>query len=128
VSELADKLRLQIEERHAKALEALQVLTDYLDDPSLLNGTSTAIDNTPAPAPAQLPVRRRGRNAGGSFRSRVLAVITTEWATIGAVAERTGLEVRQVRGVISAPSLARMLERRNSVNGLEYHLRPGMEN
>jgi hypothetical protein len=38
MNDLVDSLRSQIEEQHAKALEALKVLAGYLGNPNLLNG------------------------------------------------------------------------------------------
>jgi predicted Rossmann fold nucleotide-binding protein DprA/Smf involved in DNA uptake len=132
MSQLKDKLRLQIEERHAKALEALHVLADYLDDASLTNGTPPVVTQasnqlTPPAAKGLAPARRRKRNGSESFRERILAIVKLEWATVGGMAERTGLTIQQVRGVLSAPNLAEQIEKRNSANGMEYHLRPEAE-
>lgn len=133
MSQLKDSLRLQIEASHAqklaKALEALDVLSDYLDNPNLVNGvlpalSSASTSNQSANGPAlEAPARRRRRRAGESFRERVLGVITSEWATVATMVERTGLTIMQVRGVLSAPNLAERIEKRNSASGMEYHLR-----
>lgn len=123
MSDLADKLREQIEARHARALAALKELEDYLDNPNLLQ-ESKGSDGAVQEQPVTRRIRRRTHGRANSFRAQVLAVIGKEWATVDQIAEQSGLAARQVRGVINAPSLARRIERRDGIGGTEYHFRP----
>jgi hypothetical protein len=128
MSDLADKLRERIEAKHAKALQALKELEDYLDDPDLPQPNSAAkeVENhfDPGLLFPQERHRRKRRLREDSFRARVIKIITAAWATVNQIAEQTGLEVKQVRGVINAPDMSSRLERRPSESGdTEYHLR-----
>ncbi|HEY7159152.1 MAG TPA: hypothetical protein VH575_34730 [Gemmataceae bacterium] len=128
MSELADKLRERIEAKHAKALQALSELEAYLEDPDLLreNGATEALSKSSVTSSAMPKTRQRRED---SFRARVLSVITASWASVNAIATQTGLNVRQVRGVINAPGVARQLERRPSMAGeTEYHLQSEVSN
>lgn len=126
MSNLADKLREQIEAKYEKALKALKEIEGFLEEGDdfdfLGNGKSSAAQmNAPATTSQTQKLRRQRKD---SFRARVLKVITASWASINAVAEQTGLTVQQVRGVVNAPSVGRQLERRSRESGeTEYRLR-----
>jgi hypothetical protein len=63
----------------------------------------------------------------GSFRDKVVAVISKQWASAQQVVAETGLDIRQVRGVINAPGLSDRIERRNADGVKEYHWKEGTD-
>jgi hypothetical protein len=112
-----EELRHAIEKQHAEAMEALRVLSKYLS--STPNQPATNGEVKP-PAPVQpIPIGE----ITGSNRDRVLDIIKTDWATADEISERTGLSVKQVRGVLNAPRLGDDIDRQ-VVNGkLQFHWR-----
>lgn len=130
MNDLAAQLRRRIEDRHQKAIAALAELEAYLDDPSLLsNQVATERPSTRQPAVIERSVAHaiNPTQAIGaeSFRSRVLDIISTEWATVQDIVGRTGLTIRQVRGVLNAPGLSDKIQRRSTgQNQNEYHFGP----
>jgi hypothetical protein len=122
MNDLVDSIRSQIEEQHAKALEALKVLAGYLGNANLLNGYAVS------PRQASVPSEKRHRGSSTeSFRTQVLNAIVRDWATIAIIAEQTGLAIRQVRGAINATGFSAKIEKRNGPNGTEYRALPKVE-
>jgi hypothetical protein len=81
-----------------------------------ISNGSTVLDRRDRVAQA---IRQQGH---GSIRDRVLA-IAKDWVAVDGVVQLTGLEPRQVRGVLLAPGLKDRIERRTSALGREYRLR-----
>src|SRR4051794_31846354 len=98
-----DELREKIEARHQKAMEALEVLGQYLD------GEKIDLEPQGSPPPLHKPNRTYRRHSGRqSNRARVLEVISKDWATAQQIADKTRLHIRQVRGVLNAPDAKKL--------------------
>jgi hypothetical protein len=102
-------IRDRIEAKHKRALAALAEIEEYLGEES------------PKP-PDEQPEKRLSNRL--SNRDRVFEYITV-WATAQDVADQTGLDIKQVRGVVNAPGLIDVIEKRESSTGtVEYRLKP----
>jgi hypothetical protein len=106
-----DQLRATIDAKHRKALDALEVLSGYLAE-SVANG----VHANPAPVAKTSPAKKNG-----SFREMVVGVISQDWASVAAIAQQTGLTIKQVRGVLNGPAIAKLLKRRDNNGVMEYH-------
>jgi hypothetical protein len=102
---LVAQLRQLIDRKHHEALDALGRIAAYLSElPAAL------------PAAALSSVGNGTPNSGGvngafrrpkepTFRDQVLSFIADDPKTVDEIVEKTGLTVRQIRGVLSAPDL-----------------------
>ncbi len=120
--ELVQRLREIIDEKHRRAIEALETIGGYLDEvPDRSNGTSTLKAHLrplfEAPAPAALPA---------SIRGRVLDCLKgPEFASVDQIlATNPALDKKQIWGVITAPDLKDRIERVTTPGGAAYRLKP----
>ena len=108
-----NELRKAIDAKHAEAIAALSVLRSYI------------ADETEAPARKLTELSKSPKQpalaGGGRIRDQVLGVLRTGFFPAQAVVEKTGLTMRQVRGVITAPDMKENMERRLSNGVKEYH-------
>jgi predicted Rossmann fold nucleotide-binding protein DprA/Smf involved in DNA uptake len=107
MSTLSEQLRRQIEAKHKEALQALEVLERYFED------GATAQENGDKPK-----AKRRAGN--GSNRDKVLAIVDHEFASVGEISKRTGLDAKQVRGVLNAPGLKGHFDKQEADGELQY--------
>jgi hypothetical protein len=115
---IVDELRRKIDAEHEEAIKALDKLAAYLNRTGA-NGT--------LPATASVSGTRRRKTRTGSIRERVFAVIGSRWATVEMLVEQTGLDIRQVRGVLNAPALIGKIEKRDAGDGKKEYRLPGGE-
>ena len=108
-SPIVEQLRRSIEAKHAEAIRALETLAGYLDEP-------VAQGNGREPAPR----KRAPREGTGQIRNAVLAAFQREYLSVEMAAKETGLEPRQVRGVLSAPALADRFTKRSVEGAKQY--------
>jgi hypothetical protein len=102
------ELQAKIQETR-KLLEALELLAQHYKAGSHSPLQSVQSNGKRPPVP---PV--------GSIRDRVLKE-TTDYVTVKHIADKTGLDMRQVRGVITAPDLKEHFEKRDNHEGVtEY--------
>lgn len=108
-SQLIKQLRRTIDAKHVEALHALETLADYLEESvTLANGHHKAQKKRPP------------RAGTGKIRNAVLSVFRQDYCSVRAVAEKTGFEVRQVRGVVNAPALKAKFSRKEVGDVMHY--------
>ena len=115
MSSLVNELRQKIDLKYQRALQSLHEIEGYL-----------AESNGQVPQPTVLtPAKQSKRKREGSMRARVLEVIRSDWASVNQIKEKTGLEHKQVRGVINAPTLN--VEHRDTEGERQYRLKQQAE-
>jgi len=123
-NELLQQLRAAIDDKHRRAIEALDTIGTYLDEvPKSSNGLGSHIERHGRLAEKLLA------NQAASIRARVLESIRgPSYATIDAIlADHPTLNKRQVWGVITAPDLKDRIERTTGHAGTAYRLKPQEE-
>ena len=106
---IVEQLRRAIDAKHSQALSALATLAEYLDEPipQTIGGTES-------------PKKRAPREGTGKIRNAVLAAFREEYLATQTVAERTGLTLAQVRGVLSAPALKDRFSKMEVAGVMQY--------
>jgi hypothetical protein len=112
-NELVQKLREIIDEKHRRAIAALDTIGAYLDEvPADSNGAVPSVERVTRPASEvalevlSRPVRPVPKLERKSIRSRVLESITGRYATVEEiVGDCPGITKKQVWGVLTAPDL-----------------------
>lgn len=102
-----EQLRERIDAKHAAAIQALDTLASYLDE---VPESRVAHATTQGPARPLSP-------PPGSIRAKVLEIISGHWVTVPEIEHRTGLTTRQIRGVLTAPDVTNVIERRDPPGG-----------
>lgn len=98
---LVQQLREIIDSKHKAAVVALDTIGQYLDEVPLTNKSNLGLQEKAKVVRKQ---KRSGRKV--SIRDQIIAILEEqESATIAAMSEITGLEKRQIRGVVNAPDL-----------------------
>ena len=110
-----DELRNAIDTKYAEAVAALSVLRNYIADESESPPRKPAEPSKPSKPPTLA--------GGGRIRDQVLGVLRTGFFPAQHVVKQTGLTMRQVRGVITAPDMKGSMERRTANGVKEYHYR-----
>jgi hypothetical protein len=104
-----------------KLAEAQQAVKDLTRVRDILTGGSSG-ENESGPTipnpPPKLTTRKRAPK--GSIRDKVLACFRRDFLAVRDVAQETGLDNRQVRGVLTAPDLKASFQRRE-VDGLTHY-------
>lgn len=114
---VSDTLRELIDQKHARALEALKELEPYLSDAPLVPGLAGLLGQPETGKPSPAPVGKRPKHT-----KAVLAIISKEYATVMQLVERTGIEEKRVRGVLNSDRLKGKLQTK-SIDGVKaYHL------
>lgn len=115
---IVEQLRTQIESRYREALKALDVLAAYLNECQVM-----------APPEAMQDVGGgNGDNAtgrrSGTYRERVIRVLAERWMTVAEIARASGVEPKNARGVLYAPTRAEFgIEARKTDRGAEFRRR-----
>src|SRR5579862_3803786 len=99
--ELIEKLRISIDDQYAAAIKALDVLARYLAEDKGKHTPSHSSDT----------------NGDGSLRESVLRIIKTRWATVNEISAESGLPVKQIRGVLYAPTLRERIDKQGHGKG-----------
>ncbi len=109
-----DQLRQAIDAKHARAIEALKTVAEYLEEQQISNGEHK-MPRTPK-------AKKHSPRAGtGNIRNAVLAVFREGYASIRDTAEKTGFTPSQVRGVVSAPALKDSFVKKETDGITRYH-------
>jgi hypothetical protein len=111
--DIVDQLREKIDSEHKEALEALARVTAYLRRTETTPPTRRTKSGKSSKAAVS-------NNGSGSIRGRVLPLIAKDWWSVRALVEKTGLTVRQVRGVLNAPVVSDSIETRDHEGAREY--------
>ena len=96
-AEMVNELQQAIDAKYARArAEAVKTIAEYVEvqAPPAANGQHKAPKAPKKPSP---------RAGTGVIRNKALAAFREGFSSIREVAEKTGLGVPQVRGVVSAP-------------------------
>jgi hypothetical protein len=108
---LVDQLPKAVNAKHAEALRAIELLAGYL------------VEESPVEADGhqKSPRRPSPRTGTGKIRTAVLEAFGREFLTIRDVAKETGFSVKQVRGVVMAPSLKSRFTRKAMEGGIKIY-------
>jgi hypothetical protein len=124
--ELVQKLREIIDEKHRRAIEALETIGTYLDEvPAGRNGSAGL--GTPTSAFVAVTSRLPPPPPGStSIRGRVLECLKgPDFASVDTIlATYPTLDKKQIWGVITAPDLKDRIERVQTPEGAAYRLKP----
>jgi hypothetical protein len=123
--ELVQKLREIIDEKHRRAIAALDTIGAYLDEvPANSNGAVPSVERVTRPASEFVLSRPVPKLERKSIRARVLESITGKNVTVEEIlAACPGVEKRQVWGVITAPDLRDKIEKSQFPGGTAYRLK-----
>lgn len=109
-----------IDQEHAEAISALETLRRYLSHRGYSLEIRTAgangslAENRTRKARSGPTKRKKAKGGKQSFRSQVDQAVQREFRSIGELATITGLEKKQVRGVLYSPILADLYQRKKS--------------
>jgi hypothetical protein len=124
-------LQQVIDREHDEAIRALDTLRHYLTNRGFtleirtsssqppLNGSSGA-QRVKA---AKMPRKRKKGGGGASFRSQVEEVAKREYKSIDEIATATGLEKKQIRGVLYSPTLSHLYHRKEAGETMTFKLK-----
>lgn len=101
---LLEGLRAEIDAKYDETVQALDVISKYLESPSLMEFSKV-------------------RAKRMSVRPQVLAVLK-EWSTLEEIVDRTDLSTKQIRGVLCGKDTRELIERRGEKGVREYRLKP----
>ena len=104
---IIEQLRQAVNAKHQAALQAVELLAGYFDEPLPKNN-------------GEPPKKHAPREGTGQIRNTVLAAFRREYLSVEMAAKETGLELRQVRGVLSAPTLADKFDKK-TVSGVKQY-------
>ena len=123
-----------IDQEHTAALGALEILRRYISHrglrleiiPTSANGS--AIPSRPRKAKRAAKGHRKSTGVTQTFREQVDAVVKDHFCTIDEIATATGLDKKQVRGVVYSPILSEFYHRKKeSSKGMTFKLKAGAE-
>lgn len=117
------QLQEQIETQHQDALRALQVLRRYLEQSELPSAISPRVGTNGASLAGG---HGKSRRATG-IKKKIFALIRTEYATAGQLSQQTGYTLKQVRGVLNAPTLKGALDKREENGEMTYRLKANVK-
>jgi hypothetical protein len=121
--ELVQKLREIIDEKHRRAIDALETIGAYLDEVPAGSNGSNFIAVTSGASSFKLPSPPPGSM---SIRGRVLECLKgPEFSSVDTILARyPTLDKKQIWGVITAPDLKDRIERVQTPEGAAYRLKP----
>lgn len=111
---ILDDIREKVEAEHLEAIRALQVLERYLTQ-------STAKAGIDGSAKAEVADQPEGKKT--SIKEQVLAVIRTRWASTAEIHQVTGLNPKQIRGVLNSSSAREEIDRKEVDGQMVYKLK-----
>jgi len=117
-----DEIRRRIEEKRNRAIKALEEIEAYLTEVSEEGSVEQTTKRLPVPRMTPVP-RRKPSRSGTSIREKVFSIISNDWATVSRICEQTGLDYKQVRGVLHAPVVKDNVEKREAGDVTEYKLK-----
>ena len=125
-------LREVVDQEHAEAMRSLEFLGKYLANHGFTlelrraesNGHATKIQKPELPPKAR---RTRKKAASQSYRDQVSAVVQDAFCSVDDIVTATGLEKKQVRGVLYSPTLGKLYQRKDTPNGKSFKLKPVAE-
>jgi len=106
---IVEQLRRSIEAKHVEALRALDTLAAYLVEPI------TAANGLPMQSKKRSP-----RSGTGDIRNAVIRVFGTDYTSVPAAVQKTGLTALQIRGVVTAPALKHKFAKKE-VDGVMHY-------
>ena len=121
-----DSITLEEIRREAnEVLHAVGVLEGFMAKKRAGAHDANGVAVSPAPVVAHAAKQRKQRKA--SVRDEVYAVIRGKWLTSAEIAQATGLDRKQVGGVVNGPRYKHQIEKRHEPSGVRsYRLKEGV--
>jgi predicted Rossmann fold nucleotide-binding protein DprA/Smf involved in DNA uptake len=113
---IIEQLREQVEAKHKEALAAIETLAAYL--------SSSPTEAVTVRTTAEIVEQKLAGTYEGTNREMVLAVLKKGWQTVDELCKQTGLNAKQVHGVLHAIDIKEGIEQnRSSGSSVQYRLK-----